>query len=171
MKKIIIVCFMLWNTAWACTCIGTSTVKNALKYSSFVFTGRVVASEKVSLLPKDFNKFAAEYEKMYYEKMKYTFKVSAIYKGKIVTDTLIIYSGFGKGDCGYTFLVGYEYIVYANWNKSLKESDFETPLKFLETNICTRTQSLNNDEIMNIKREITHWRKRGENAVKTKKQG
>lgn len=143
---------MLWNTTLACTCIGTSTLRNDLKSSNFVFTGKVVASEIVSLLPEVWlNDSLWEFQKIFYTKMKYTFEVSAVYKGNITTDTLIVYSGFGGGDCGYEFLLGYDYIVYANWNESLKEPDYITPLKFIETNICTRTKLLNNNEIRKIK--------------------
>jgi len=157
LKKMAIVCFMFWNTSLACTCIGDSTtVENALKYSSFVFTGKVIASEEVSLLPKKWlNNPSWQYKEIFYRKMKYTFEVSAIYKGELITDTLIVYSGFGSGDCGYQFLIDHDYIVYANWNNSLKDTDLETPLKFVETDICTRTTLLDDNEVQEIEELIT----------------
>ena len=158
MKRIFIIWFMfiLWNTTFACTCWGDSNVKNAMKYSNYVFTGKVIASERVSLFPESLLGTFWDYEfsRIFYKKMKYTFEVLEIYKGKQTADTLIIYSGFGDGDCGYTFHIGDDYIVYATWNKTLKESDHSTPLKFLETDICTRTQPFNIDEIKEIESSL-----------------
>ena len=162
MKKIVIlwIIFILWNISFACGCLGTSTVKGGLKYSNFVFLGKVIDSEPVSLLPKDYvaypwlteeeNEPFVKFREIFSKRMKYTFVVSEIFKGNITTDTIAVYSGFGNGDCGYTFHIGNEYIVYATWNKSLKGCDGSILLKFLETHICTRTQPFNINEIKEI---------------------
>lgn len=156
MKKIGLILLMLWNTtfAFSCTCInmGHSTVKKALKYYDFVFTGRVISSETASLAPVDFNETIFEYMELFYQKKKYTFEVITIYKGKIQSDTIVVYSGFGTGDCGYKFLVDSTYIVYSNWNRSLTEADFRTLLKFIETDVCTRTRPLDSVEIKEIEK-------------------
>ena len=156
MKKIFIlwIIFTLWDTTYACTCWGESNVKNAMKYSNSVFKGKVIASERVSLFPEKLLGTFWEYDTIFYKKMKYTFEVVEIYKGKETVDTLIVYSGFGDGDCGYTFHIGNEYIVYATWNKTLKESNRSTPLRFLETDICTRTQPFNIDEAQEIESNL-----------------
>jgi hypothetical protein len=156
MKRISIlwIIYMLWNTTIACGCLGTSTVKGGLKYSNFVFRGKVISSESVSLFPESLVGTFWEPTAIFYKKMKYTFEVLDIYKGKETSDTLIIYSGFGNGDCGYTFHIGNDYIVYATWNKSLKESDRSTPLKFLETDFCTRTQPFNMEESKEIESNL-----------------
>jgi hypothetical protein len=153
---------MFWNTAFACTCWGDSTVKKAVKNSDFVFTGKVISAERVSLLPKDYivssllseeeNKSIVKFKEILYARMKYVFEISAIYKGKVTVNTLVVYSGFGDGDCGYEFRIGHDYIVYAKWNKSLKEADLLTPLKFLETNICTRTRLFDDNEVAEIRK-------------------
>jgi hypothetical protein len=63
-----------------------------------------------------------------------------------------IYTGIGGGDCGFYFKKGLEYILYASkqnldFSKKFNAENFN---KSFWTDICTRTQKTNLDEIKRI---------------------
>ena len=70
--------------------------------------------------------------------VKVTFKVENSWKGTLPTE-VILFTGRGGGDCGYRFLVGQDYLVYA----------YGKDLDHLSTNICQRTApfSPNSDDL------------------------
>lgn len=77
----------------ACKC-ANMTVAEEWKYADQVFVGIPVRKEMNSLV-------------------KYFFLVQENLKGK-ATDTIVIQTGFGGGDCGMNFETGISYLVYAN---------------------------------------------------------
>lgn len=109
----------------ACSCLREASVCDAFGGSSAVFAGRVVGSaETRTETDRESGK-------------KITFAVGTIYfaveeafsgvKGK---RRVAVHSGTGGGDCGYWFLTGKRYLVYAGAAEDGK----------LYTNICTRTR-------------------------------
>ena len=73
----------------------------------------------------------------------------SIYKGKIKTKTVEIITGVGGGDCGYSFNIGQDYIIYSNY-KTHYYKEGKKVQKYLYTNICTRTCKSNSNEINEI---------------------
>ena len=108
--------------ALACTCAQPSSVQEGLKQADAVFLGLV---ERFEL--KGSGRVA-------------TFRVRRVWKG---TDAprIRVTTGGGDGDCGYHFIVGMEYLVFARqgtWNT-------------LQTNICTRTKRASGEAVDDLK--------------------
>ncbi len=82
-----------------------------------------------------------------------TLELKAVYKGKIKKGSAYIFTGTGRGDCGYDFTVGKTYIIYGHWQKQLiNEQGDTTQLVF--TDICTRTNVFGRNEEKAIKQEL-----------------
>lgn len=127
----------------ACSCIGENSVKKEVERSDVVFSGKVLSKNIFSVndsnLPNGFLLHKAEY----------VILVSKLFKGKLLCDTIKVVTGVGKGDCGYEFLIGVEYIIYAYNSDKYFESGQKTD-NFLQTDICSRTRKINKKEIKKI---------------------
>ena len=60
--------------------------------------------------------------------VQYTFLVKKVWKGHPDTETILVKTGLGGGDCGWAFRPGFSYIVYGYADAN-----------FLHTDTCTRT--------------------------------
>src|SRR3990172_670723 len=98
-------------SALACTCAQPASVQEGLQRADAVFAGLV---ERFEL--KGSGRLA-------------TFRVHTVWKGP-ETHRIQVATGGGDGDCGYHFIVGVKYIVFAH----------QTGRNRLETSICTRTK-------------------------------
>jgi len=99
----------LQGLALACTCAQPASVQEGLKQADAVYLGLV---ERFEL--KGSGRLA-------------TFRVHTVWKG-LEASHVRVSTGGGDGDCGYHFIVGVKYLVFARqgaWNT-------------LQTNICTR---------------------------------
>lgn len=105
----------------ACSCAELPTPAEELERSDAVFSGKVLEIKEEKL-------------KGYLIK-KVLFEVKNTWKG-VDESQVIITTGQGGGDCGFRFIEGQEYLVYAN------ESDMYEA-KSLTTVICDRTNRLN----------------------------
>ena len=137
-----------------CTCVGEETAKQALKSSDLVVTGKIISKNEI--IGSDTMLFPVsgihEYD--------YTVIVNKKYKGLIKSDTVIVRTGLGHGDCGFVFTIGGEYLIYAvhensfnYWDKKPNRS--HKKLKGIyRTDICSRTTSLNmaTDDIMELEK-------------------
>lgn len=84
----------------ACSCAELPSVEEELEQSTAVFSGKVLGvREKRSLNG--------------YMKKSVLFEVKNTWKG-VKQSQMIITTGQGGGDCGIDFIVGKEYLVYAN---------------------------------------------------------
>lgn len=92
--------------ALACMCGNLGTPSTALSQASAVFSGEVQTIDPDSA---EYSKYAV------------TFAVDKIWKG-ISDDTVTISTGRGGGDCGYHFIVGEQYLVYASGDTQLNTS-------------------------------------------------
>jgi hypothetical protein len=114
---------------YACKCAMESSklpleqqVIHSLKESKAVFTGKVTAIEKLTILS-----------------VKVTMKVDRVWK-KDLPETVILFTGVGKGDCGYPFKEGESYLIYEDSSSNS-----------LVVNICSRTKLLSKaDEELKI---------------------
>lgn len=113
------------SIASACSCANLPSVEEEFERSKAVFSGKVVdIKEKLSLKG--------------YTTKSILFEVTNTWKG-VEQSQIIITTGQGGGDCGYNFIKGEEYLVYAN----------ETIMygaKSLVSTICNRTGVLSSSQ-------------------------
>ena len=117
--------------AHACSCMGgvgpvADQVQAAVQGSKMVFSGRVVSIEDRQSGLTVFGFGSAPYGRAV------TFAVNTVWKGT-PRARVVVYTGWGGGDCGVGFQVGSSYLVYAGGSPD-----------DLSTSICTRTSSLSN---------------------------
>ena len=113
------------SLAFSCSCAPKPSVGKALSQSDAVFVGRVIAWHNASI------EFAPGERSSGYS---FVFEVERLYKGALSSEVVVL-TGNGRGDCGYGFQVGGEYLVYAYGKKGL------------ETNICTRTTNISRADL------------------------
>ncbi|MGG2055519.1 hypothetical protein ABFY48_14080 [Lysinibacillus pakistanensis] len=102
----------------ACSCADLPSVKEEFELSKAVFSGKVVdIKEKRSLKG--------------YTTKSVLFEVTNTWKG-VEQSQIIITTGQGGGDCGYNFIKGEEYLVYAN-------ESIMYEAKSLVSTMCNRT--------------------------------
>ncbi len=99
----------------ACSCAHPDPPLEALAASDAVFTGRVVAIDG---------------DESYAYRLRVSFAVQACWKGA-ETSTVLVFTADNDAACGFPFLLGGEYIVYASHANDA-----------LHTNLCTRTRPL-----------------------------
>jgi hypothetical protein len=145
---ILIVVNQPFNTK-ACSCIGENTVEKEVHKSDVVFTGKVLSKNVFTV--NDNNLPTG----LIVKKAEYTILVTKLYKGVLVSDTIKIITGVGSGDCGYEFLIGFEYIIYSVYSEKYFESGQKVD-KFFHTDICSRTRRIEKKELRKIKRYSTH---------------
>jgi hypothetical protein len=150
------------DNLFACSCIGQRTVEEEVKHSDAVLVGTILSKQLVTLtdstilkmFPNDTTMRNSPMSKMTIA--RYDFVVVDIYKGKITSDTLTIYTGMGGGDCGIRFEIGKKYIVYGE-NESYfgqVNNDFKFPKtkNTFWTYNCLRTMAYYQDEITEIEK-------------------
>ncbi|ALC91806.1 hypothetical protein AM500_19960 [Bacillus sp. FJAT-18017] len=106
-------------TGYACKCAYPPTVQQELQTSKAVFTGKVIGVK--------------DHEKQYGKKI--LFAVIKSWKG-LNESQVILDTGQGGGDCGFTFHEGTEYLVYASENVGRIYGDGSS----MVTTICDRTK-------------------------------
>ncbi|WP_448529768.1 hypothetical protein [Raineya sp.] len=152
----------LSDSLFACSCIGQRTVEEEVKHSDAVLVGTILSKQLVTLtdstilkmFPNDTTMRNSPMSKMTIA--RYDFVVTDIYKGKITSDTLTIYTGLGGGDCGIRFEVGKKYIVYGENETYFGQvnNDFKFPKtkNTFWTYSCLRTMAYYQDEITEIEK-------------------
>ncbi|WP_052600280.1 hypothetical protein [Aureispira sp. CCB-QB1] len=157
MKKLLLLLFPLFfsHQATGCSCFGTAIIKKEIKKSKIVITGKVASIERVYIKFEDldeFEKIDSTFSGIFLNKV--TFQVNSIYKGKRKMKTITIYTGIGGGDCGINFKKDIDYIIYGSREIPDYSKEFNT--KNLKnsfwTDICTRSQELNKNEIQKIEK-------------------
>ncbi len=156
MKLTFLVCFLIiTSVGYACSCIGLSSVKEAFEETQYIFHGKVLKKEMIytrtlfKIEQDEINKLDTLSWPLTSMMSKYTFQIVTIYKGKINTDTIHIYTGIGGGDCGYDFNVGGDYLIYGSENQSFFTNYFMDKKligQIITTHICTRTKQFDEDE-------------------------
>jgi len=112
----------LQGLALACTCAQPASVQEGLQQADEVFAGLV---ERFEL--KGSGRVA-------------TFRVRRVWKGP-KTHRIQVATGGGDGDCGYHFIVGMEYLVFAHRGAS----------DTLQTSICSRTKQASGEAVDDLK--------------------
>jgi len=111
---------MLPSFAWSCSCDGRRSVSDELKAAAAVFLGEVVVIDP-----------DPEKGKAWFTSDTVTFQVEAGWKG-VSTRHIRVVTGDDEGACGFPFVKGETYLVYA----------FSCPdcAGGLSTHLCTRTK-------------------------------
>lgn len=126
--SVFVVAFLLAfpKSSYACSCelplakdSVKKQVKQAKKKSQAVFTGEVLEITE----PSDKNFLLVK------------IRVESNWKGAEGNEIVIV-TGKGDGDCGYSFTIGQKYLIYA----------YQTSNSQLSTNICQRTALLSEAE-------------------------
>jgi hypothetical protein len=104
----------------ACSCVSGVPVCDAFWRTPLVFSGTVI--EVTPVPPK--NARAMSFQR------RVRFSVAKVWRGD-AADTIEISTGMGGGDCGFNFVAGQQYLVYASG----------TPGQY-STGICSRTKLL-----------------------------
>ena len=112
----------LQDVVLACTCAQPVSVQEGLKQADAVFVGLV---ERFEL--RDSGRVA-------------TFRVRRAWKG-LEAHRIQVATGGGDGDCGYHFIAGVEYLVFAHRDAS----------DTLRTSICTRTKQASGEAVDDLK--------------------
>ncbi len=105
----------------ACSCAMMPSPEQGFSNAQAVFSGEVINI-------KEGNGLIGEYGKTVH------FAVQETWKGSSKMEVAIL-TGNGDGDCGVAFVVGQEYLVYANLSDMYKEQS-------LSTTICSPTKEL-----------------------------
>lgn len=116
--------------AWACSCVFPPTPADALSQWEAVFQGTVVSVAEARPWPfvdQIRNWLGLPYVYDYGSRL-FSIEVTRSWKG-VTTTRVDIRTGYGAGDCGYGFITGIEYVIYAG----------QTPDGDWGTNICSRT--------------------------------
>jgi len=159
--------FLLWalsSPAWACSCMGTSPLDEAIQNSDVVFTGTVIDKQLVVLKSQELLEMFPEDTAFLNSPMasiavyRYSFTWLEIFKGDISKDTIAIYTGTGGGDCGYLFETGGKYIVYGidetYFGQANNGFDYPAGENVFWTNICFRTGLYNKEEVEEIRKHM-----------------
>jgi hypothetical protein len=162
MKYIIFTLFVFFIVppVYGCSCEGESTVAGGVKAANLVAVGTVIGRDLITLVDTEQIKLnpdtsAHKFYPYSIRIAKYTIVIDQVFKGKLTSDTIIIYTGLGGGDCGNRFLVGEKYIVYGSKQTyfGTENNGYNYPRgqNIYWTNICTRTILSNEKEIAEIK--------------------
>jgi len=147
---------------FACSCIGQKTVQEEIKHADAVIVGTILSKQIVTLTDSTILKIFPNDTIMRKSPMckmtiaRYDLLVQDIYKGKITSDTLTIYTGLGGSDCGIRFEVGKKYIIYGESETYFGQvnNDFKFPKakNTFWTYNCLRTTFYFQEEITEIEK-------------------
>lgn len=148
-KIIVLILFFLTNFSnnlFACDCKEQKTVAGEIQFSDAVLVGTVFSKKLVNIANTSMN---------YMTVARYDLLVQNIYKGKLTNDTLTIFTGVGVADCGVSFEVGKNYVVYGK-SEAHFGGDFKYPKgqNTFWTSSCQRTRFHNRDEINEIEKYV-----------------
>lgn len=155
---IAILSISLSTSMFACSCIRERSVKEEIKYSDAVVVGTIVSMQVLTIPDPDSDENLPSLSKYYETSIaRYELIVSEIYKGSLKTDTLIIYTGMGNGDCGIEFEIGKKYIVYGTLESSFGVENAQMPKSenAVWAHICSRTMRCRVKEINEIKKYLS----------------
>ncbi|PCJ67494.1 MAG: hypothetical protein COA58_04020 [Bacteroidetes bacterium] len=154
--------FLINSGIYACSCIGQRTVKEEIKYSDAVVIGKIISKELVTLIDstavKMFSTDSTVAKGYPYKTIvaRYELMLTSVYKGKITTDTIEIFTSVDGRSCGILFEIGKDYIVYGEDETYFGQVNNDWPFpkgkNIYWTNICSRTSVKTKEEITEIEK-------------------
>ena len=127
---IVVLWFLGIPGAQACSCLQSPAPDEELKRSDAVFQGTVVGFETQGE-PEAVKLDESQLGKFYRSGRRATFRVWTVWKGPRQQE-LVVLTGEGGGDCGFDFIIGHEYLVYAD----------KGPSGTYHVGICGRTRDV-----------------------------
>lgn len=145
----------------ACTCT-LNNIASEIRHSKFILSGKILSKEVITVIDSSYLEMfpdAPRYAIIKQQFVKYILSVNEVYKGRITKKEIEVYSGVGGGgDCGYRFKIGKEFIIYGSKETYFGFIDNDIPYpkgkNIIWTNICTRTQNLNQNELDQIQKVL-----------------
>ncbi|MGN8057836.1 hypothetical protein ACTJKN_16265 [Pedobacter sp. 22163] len=164
MKKfqLIIALLCLINIqAFACTCYEITTTE-AINSAQIVVKGKVISkvlTHDLSDLSITRTSDTTNINYLMTQRLLMAvvkIKVNKRYKGKTISDTITVITPNNSASCGFNFVIGNEYIVYAtNYDSTFRSSKFERKSKDMNTywtDLCSRTMLSDQSEENQIKK-------------------
>lgn len=160
---LLLYCFLFcYNDLYSCNCSKKLSFNKEFKRSDIVLVGVVLKIEMVGI-----NQLDTSILKIPIYSNKVSILISKMYKGELLGDTLIVYSGVGRGDCGFPFEVGETYIVYSVWKDKFYDNEYFPRIEeFLYTSICTRTRRVDITEINCLDKKLCGKKSLGKNRLR-----
>lgn len=152
----ILLCSFYPKHAESCRCRPPSVQEN-FERSAAVFRGEILKIDTVGWTSKDLD------SGKYYGAYLITFKILKQFKGNFYSDTTLIFTGQGGGDCGHYFGAAKIHVIYASHRqyKLVRFSDtshlnfLNRKFYYLETGACDRTTEKTVQEERNIVAYLT----------------
>lgn len=120
-------CTILAPTCYACSCAYARTPEEALNRSHTAFAGKVLDVKLTYDLSDNYGAATIAYRNLV------LFEIMESYKGVAQTQ-IIVDAGLGEDSCGYDFIPGESYLVYAS---NVGKKNIE-----LKTGLCSGTKKL-----------------------------
>ena len=117
-------------TASSCSCIKSGSGLGALDFYDSAFLGEVIAIEDLHVPTEGGG---------YHLSRAVLFRVMESWKGKSAP-VILVYTGNGAGDCGYSFEKGKTYLVFAERLLKTERKKLHEDKQALYTGICTHTE-------------------------------
>ena len=135
----------------ACTCNRIIPMSEAISKSNIIIVGKILEKEIVQFQNGKAGRIIPEDSLLDFDGIiKAIYKVQIVekYKGKLKQNIITLITGLGNGDCGYSFSIGNEYVIYAS-----KQTNKVLPIgiNIFSTNICTRTIPKNEAELQELR--------------------
>jgi hypothetical protein len=130
----------------ACKCFEQS-FNESYRGATVIITGKVLVREPTAI--KDTTGGGSYYKEMYAH--CYLFLVEKVYKGRVISDTLRVYTGINAAACGWRFAIGQRYIVYGQ-GKNYFNSHLPKEKNTVWTSTCHRTMPFDKEEIAALKK-------------------
>jgi len=138
-RIVVVSLLLLAPYALACSCINTGDPLKDVANHEAVFLGKVIASELVPM-----RKDGGPYAPRGTGQLKGSFRLYRITVLQVterwtgeVAPFVILATGSGGGDCGYSFEAGKSYLVYADRTKDTTLTKLAGATPALTTSLCT----------------------------------
>ena len=152
---VILLIIAMGHESFSCNC-DTLPLKDEVRKADIIIHASVISINRIKIenQSKDYSIIPTYLQHV-------TVQIKETFKGRIKFDTVSIYTGLGKGDCGYLFKQGQSYIIYCEWKRKFYDNKYfvKRKKKFLYTSICRRTRPVENKEIEKLKRLLRHSKK------------
>lgn len=138
----------IFNKSYTCDCLKSHGIKDENNKIDLIVIGSIVQIDPADMF--DSINFQENFPHL---KVKYKLKIEKVVKGNPPKDFCVLYSGNNEKNCGFNFLKGQKYLVYAS---IIPRSNFQIASKYeyfnniYLTNNCTKTQHYDSIKNLNL---------------------